>query len=88
MTARKKALVSAVLGAAVTAGTVAAVTPASAMVACNRFGECWHVRERLVYPPRLGVTWYPDTWTIRQGWRWRGDRFDHGYWAHGHWRRF
>ncbi len=74
-----------IAGAAMTA----IATPASADVACNRYGECWHVRDRtVVYPNTLGVQFYDDDWarTHRHGhYHWRKDRDDHGYYSHGRW---
>jgi hypothetical protein len=72
---------------------VATTTAASADVACNRYGECWRVREHYTnYPNRLGVTFYGDDWRrTHQGrrWHWRHDRDDdHGYYMHGRWHRF
>ncbi len=68
-------------------------TPASADVACNRWGECWRVRDHYTtYPPNLGVIFHGDDWrrAHRRGhWRWRHDRDDdHGYYSHGQWHRF
>lgn len=70
-----------VLGAiAGAAGLAATVGPASAYVACNRFGDCWHVRDRYDYRPTFGITIHDDSW------RWRGHRYhwrEHdgrGYW--------
>jgi hypothetical protein len=72
-------------------GTLAvATTSASAYVACNRWHECWHVGTQPAYPARIGIHVYPDAWRTANptGYRWRGDRDEHGYYYHGHWRRF
>ena len=67
----------ALAGAAALAATAA---PASAYVACNRFGDCWHVRDRYDYRPAFGITIHDDRW------RWHGHRYhwrEHdgrGYW--------
>jgi hypothetical protein len=58
--------------------------PASADVACNRWGECWHVHDRLTYPGELGITWHEDAWHGRHM-HWRRDRFEHGYYRNGVW---
>jgi len=67
----------------------ATAQPASAMIACNKFGECWHVREYYVYRPEFGVTVHSD--------KWRPDRHEHvrwrehpgrGYWHSGVWIAF
>ena len=74
------------VGALVT-GLALSATAANADVACNRFGECWHVHDRLAYPAELGVTWHPDNWRSRH-YHWRHDRFDHGYYRNGVWIAF
>ena len=94
MTRLKSALATGALLAAVTAGALAATTTAaSADVACNRWGECWTVRDHYTtYPSSLGVIFHDETWRAahRGGrWHWRRDRDDdHGYYYHGRWRRF
>jgi hypothetical protein len=84
----KGALVSAVLGSALTVTS----TAARADVACNRWGECWRVHDRYSnYPPELGVIFHDDDWRAhhRHGYHWRADRSDdHGYYSHGAWRPF
>lgn len=80
------------LAAAAAVATLAGATAASADVACNRYGECWRVRERYTtYPTNLGVRFYDDAWAAahRRGYHWRRDRDDdHGYWYHNRWRAF
>lgn len=94
MTRLKSALATGALVAAMTVGALAATTSAaSADVACNRWGECWHVRDHYTnYPANLGVIFHDEAWRLahqRGNWRWRHDRNDdHGYYSHGHWRRF
>jgi hypothetical protein len=66
---------------------------ARADVACNRFGECWHVHQRYTtYPGEIGVVFHDDAWAnTHRGhhWMWRHDRDDdHGYYAHGEWHPF
>ena len=77
---------AALLGAATIALTA---TSASAYIACNREGECWHVANQYAYHPEFGIVVHPD------GWRWR--RHDHfvwhehegrGYWHNGIWLTF
>jgi len=70
------------------AATVSA-TSASAAIACNAEGQCWHVRGHYTYAPAYGVVVHPD------GWRWGvGDHYtwrEHtgrGYWRGGVWVRF
>lgn len=79
--------------AAVAAGGLLAMSasPASAHIACNRAGECWHVNDRYDYPSRLGIVIHPDAWREhhRGHMRWRkGHDNDHGYYERGHWRSF
>ena len=62
---------------------------ASALIACNRFGECWHVHHRWAYPAEAGIVFHKEGWRFAHpGWRWLGDRDDRGYWFHGAWRVF
>ncbi len=59
---------------------------ASAYVACNAEGECWHVHRHYGYRPEFGIVVHPD------GWRWRREEHyvwrEHpgrGYWHGGVW---
>jgi hypothetical protein len=91
MSSLVRVLKGAVLAGAVAAGALAlTATSAGAYVVCNGFGECWHARDRLDYPPASGVVIHDDGWVFdRQGfYHWAHDRPGRGYWAHGHWRRF
>jgi len=93
MISRKSSLAKTALAAAVAVGALVAVaSPASADVACNRYGECWHVRDHYDrYPRGLGVRFYGDDWASRhhRHYHWRQDRDDdHGYYSHGAWRPF
>jgi len=65
-------------------------TVASADVACNRYGECWHVNDRLTYPAGVGITFHADNWAVRHhhGYHWRHDRNDRGYYRNGVWIAF
>jgi hypothetical protein len=84
----KSALLTGALLGALGAMTVA--TTASADVACNRWHECWHVRDHIDYPANLGVTFHDETWATahHRGWRWRQDRNEHGYYRNGIWIAF
>lgn len=76
--------------AALTAATLAAsAQPASAQIACSKFGECWHVREYYVFRPEFGVTVHPDNWRPdrHERVRWR-DHAGRGYWHEGIWINF
>jgi hypothetical protein len=88
----KSALLKGALVAAVAGGAVTAATTASAEVACNRFGECWHVRDRMDYPARAGIIIHSDDWRFRgyrhDRYRWRHDHDDRGYYRNGVWISF
>ena len=81
-------LIRGALGALVVAGTLAATAaPASAAVVCNRWHECWRVRNTYVYPRALGIVIRDERWVARHpGWRWRAVHEGRGYWRAGHWR--
>ena len=71
----------ALAGAAALAATAA---PASAYVACNRFGDCWHVRDRYDYRPTWGIRIHDDNWRWREDERYRWREHDgRGYWGRG-----
>jgi hypothetical protein len=77
------------------AGAIAAcafavtATSASAAIACNREGECWHVRGHYEYRPEFGVVIHPDNWRWRRHERftWR-EHEGRGYWRNGIWVEF
>jgi hypothetical protein len=81
-----------ILAAAATAAglTLAYAAPASAYIACNREGDCWHTEKRVTAP---GVTfqWHPDDWYFHQKWdsdrdhRYREYHEGRGYWRNGVW---
>ena len=58
---------------------------------CNRYHECWTVREHFVYPRRAHVIYHDDAWRAAhlRNWRWREERAEHrGYWRNGIWITF
>ncbi len=59
---------------------------ASAEIVCNDDGDCWHVRERPVYPPEVKLRIYGDDWkwSDHDHYRWR-EHEGHGYWRDGAW---
>jgi hypothetical protein len=63
--------------------------PASALIACNKAGECWHVHDNYVYRPEFGVTVHPDNWHCgrHDHCRWR-EHLGRGYWHNGVWITF
>lgn len=76
--------------AAFVTGTLAlTATSASADIACNREGQCWHVRHHYVYRPEFGVVIHPETWVWgpSEHYVWREHR-GRGYWRSGVWIRF
>jgi hypothetical protein len=82
------------LGAIAGAGTlVALAAPASAYIACNRWGDCWHTESRYSRPG-LSFEYYPDDWYFHRTWegdrryRWRAYRGGRGYWRNGVWITF
>lgn len=67
----------------------ASAQPASAMIACNKSDECWHVHEYYVYRPEFGVTVHADNWRPgrHEHVRWR-DHPGRGYWHSNIWIAF
>jgi hypothetical protein len=69
---------------------IAAAAPASAYVACNREGDCWHT-DRRVAGPGLRFDYHPDDWYFHRDWdrdrdhHWRGYHEGRGYWRGGAW---
>ena len=85
-----------ILGTIAGAATLAALAvPASAYIACNREGDCWHTEARVSLP---GVTfsYHPDDWYFHRHWderdhdrmRYREYHEGHGYWRNGVWVTF
>lgn len=76
----------------VTTGLLASLSNASAYVACNRFGDCWHTDSR-VHFPHVRLNFHPDTWwdhhKTNGRYTWHevdgGHDWHHGYWDHGTW---
>jgi hypothetical protein len=64
--------------------------PASAYVACNREGDCWHTESR-IRAPGVTFSWHPDDWYFHQRWdndrdrRFREYHEGRGYWRNGVW---
>jgi hypothetical protein len=77
------------LGAVAGAAALAAMAaPASAYVACNGRGDCWHTSERAAYKPAWGIRIHDDNWKWRgHGYRWR-EHDGRGYWRNGLWVTF
>jgi hypothetical protein len=68
------------------ADIVATTSPASALIACNRRGDCWHVRDRFDYPRGAGITIHEDNWHWgrRERFRFR-EHEGRGFWRGGVW---
>ena len=76
-----------VLGAAIGLGTMAAMAgSASAYVACNRAGDCWHTDNRS-FRPSFGVVIHDNNYRLRHSFHWR-EHDGRGYWRNGVWIRF
>ena len=87
----KTAVVSGVLIAAISGIAAPVGSAVSANVVCNRWGDCWHVRDQLAYPAGVGMTFHSDAWGFahRTGpWRWRSDGFDRGAYRNVVWIAF
>ena len=91
----KSSLKTGAFAAALAVGGLAVTVPvASADVACNSRGECWHVHERYTgYPANLGIQFYSDDWRKSHErdshYRWMRDRDDdRGYYSRGEWHAF
>jgi len=66
------------------AALTAMAAPASAYVACNRHGDCWHTSDRYDYRPAWGIRIHDDGWRWRgHGYRWR-EHEGRGYWGRNH----
>ena len=82
-------LIKGAVASAIVAGTlIATAAPASAAIVCNRWGECWRVRDNYSYPPRIGIVVRSDAWwrAHHRHYRWRTAHEGRGYWYRGHWR--
>jgi len=81
-----KRTITSVFGA--TCALALTATVASAEIACNREGDCWHVRETHFYQPEHGVVVHPDNWRWaeheREKYRFR-EHEGRGYWREGRW---
>ena len=64
-----------------------AATSASAEIACNEEGECWHIKGKAdFYKPEHGIHIYPDNWKWgeKEHFKWR-EHEGRGYWKGGVW---
>jgi hypothetical protein len=86
MTRISKIFAGAMLGVSAMALTA---TAASAAVACNGEGQCWHVRKAYSYAPEYGVVVHPNNWRwgANEHYAWR-EHAGRGYWRNGAWVTF
>ena len=84
MSLKKLALAAGVGFAALTISTMGA----SAYVACNHEGDCWHTESR-VRAPGVTFEYHPDDWYFHQHWdaghHFRDYHEGRGYWRSGVW---
>ena len=77
MISTKKALSGVAIAALMATGVLAiTAAPASAYVACNSEGDCWHTDTR-VAAPGVHFEYHPDDWYFHQ--HWDGDRHFRDY---------
>lgn len=81
-----KIAAAALLGASALAFTASG---ASAKIACNQEGDCWHVQVEHKYEPSFGVKVYDDDWKWKEGerFKWR-EHEGRGYWHGDKWIEF
>ncbi len=62
---------------------------ASAAIACNGEGHCWHIKHAYAYKPEYGVVVHPDNWKWgpAEHYEWR-EHAGRGYWRNGVWIKF
>jgi hypothetical protein len=78
MTSRKLFLASIAAGVLSVGGLVGSTINASAYVACNRDGDCWHT-ERRTHAPGIRFDYHPDDWYFHQHWENNNDRHFRDY---------
>ena len=88
--ALKTAAMTALMGLGALAFTAGS---ASAYVACNDRGDCWHT-DRHEHYRDVRVQWHPDNWYWHHDWdndrdhRWHHYHQGRGYWRDGVWITF
>jgi hypothetical protein len=81
---------AAVVGTLAVGAIAATSIPASAYVACNHEGDCWHTDAR-VRAPGLRFDYHPDDWYFHRHWdsdrdhHWRDSHEGRGYYKGGVW---
>ena len=89
MISMKKALSATAFAALMATGAlVATAVPASAYVACNHEGDCWHTESRVAVPG-VRFDYHPDDWYFHQRWdanrHYRDYHEGRGYYRGGLW---
>jgi hypothetical protein len=81
--------VSKLAAVALVAASAFAASTASAAIACNRVGHCWHTTAAYTYRPAWGVVVHEDSWKWgpRDHYRWR-EHEGRGYWRGNRWITF
>ena len=84
MTNKHRLIAKGLLGAVAGAAAFAALTTsASAYIACNDRGDCWHTSAKVDYReyPTVKVVYYDDKWDWKaHSYRWHDVTGDYGYW--------
>jgi hypothetical protein len=85
----KTVLLGAIVGVSTLVGMAGS---ASAYVACNREGDCWHTEQRYSRPG-VRFDYHPDDYYFHQRWddgrrHWREHRDGRGYYRNGIWLNF
>ena len=85
----KKALSTAAIALLMGTGAlVASAGTASARIACNNTGDCWHTDSSEAYPG-TGYAYHPDDWYFHQTWdanrHYRDYHEGRGYYRSGLW---
>jgi hypothetical protein len=81
---------AAVIGTLGVGALVASSVTASAYVACNRDGDCWHTDSRY-HAPGIHFDFHPDDWYFHRHWdsdrehHWREYHEGRGYYRGGVW---
>jgi hypothetical protein len=60
-------------------GSIVSAGSASAYVACNSAGDCWHTERHYHYDRDLGVQYHPDDWYFHRDWNNDHDRHYRDY---------
>ena len=89
MISMKRALSATAVAALMATGVLAATAvPASAYMACNHEGDCWHTESR-VAAPGVRFDYHPDDWYFHQRWdgntHYRETHEGRGYYKSGIW---